>query len=197
MGRPGPGIDGSGENMKINILRVFFIPFGLAFLAGGPIAALGGDVSEYGVKAAFLYNFTKYIEWPPKVFAATNTPFIIGVSGDDLDKPVEGKTVGGRPIVLRRLGGFEEDQGAGIRKYRVLFTCCSEKGRLPGILAGLKGAPVLTVPGIGGLTAKGGMIMFGQEGSRIVLMANRAAGEKAGLKISSKLLKVAKISGGE
>ena len=186
--------------MKKTKLRVFLA---LAlFLALPVLGALAQDLSEYTVKAAYLLNFVKFVDWPDKVYADDDGAVVIGILGDDpfgdaLDEMVSGKVIEKHPVVIRRFDSFNGAQSAQLRRCHVLFISYSEKDRLSGILQAVRGAPVLTVSEIERFTAKGGMILFDQEGDRITLAINKRAAEKSGLILSSQLLQVARIYKGE
>lgn len=144
---------------------------------------------EYQVKAAFLLNFTKFIDWPHPETPDRDSPFGICVLGDDpfgtvLDQIVEGETVQGRKLVVQRV------MRPAPASCRVLFISQSEKD-VPGMLAELSGA-VLTVSEGAGFLREGGMIGFVIDNHRVRFNINLAAADKAGLKISSKLLNVAR-----
>lgn len=184
--------------MRTKRLQVFTAFLGLILALGRAENAWTQEVSEYTVKAAYLFNFTKFTEWPDKAFAGADSPLVIGILGDDpfgseLDKAVEGKTVNGRGLKVKRFNGYDGSQAAALRKCHVLFIAYSEKDRLRDVLQALSGAPVLTVSEIEQFPVKDGMILFDQEGQKIVLQINPTAAEKAGLKISSKLLMVSKV----
>jgi hypothetical protein len=170
--------------------------------AGGASRALSQDVNEYTVKAAYLYNFAKFVQWPDKAFGAKAMIFTIGILGTDpfgnlLEQAVDAKMVDGRSITIKRFDGFDDSKTGSIRKCQILFICYSEKDRLPQILNALQGASVLTVSEIERFPAKGGMILFDQEGDRITLAINPGPATKAGLTLSAKLLQVSKIYTGE
>ena len=170
--------------------------------AGGASRALSQDLNEYTVKAAYLYNFAKFIQWPEKAFGTKLTAFAIGILGNDpfgdlLEQAVDGKMVNGRSITIKRFDGFDDSKTAPIRKCQILFICYSEKDRLPEILSALQGAPVLTVSEIERFPAQGGMILFDQEGNRITLAINPGPAAKAGLSLSAQLMQVSKIYNGE
>jgi len=102
--------------------------------------------SEYGLKAAFLFNFAKYVEWPPEGFADKTSPLVIGVLGqnpfgNDLDQTVRSKTINGRSLQIKEIPHSVTEA----TNCHILFICTSEKKRLPEILSGLRGAHVLTV----------------------------------------------------
>jgi hypothetical protein len=153
----------------------------------------GGGVTEYQVKAAFLYNFTKFTDWPTNASAPSNTPIVIGIVGEDpfgktLDAVVSGETVRGRPLVVKRLRD-EED----LRSCQLLFSSRSAKDRLPALLSQLKGSPVLTVGDFDGFAQQGGMVNLLLVQKSVKIDINQAAVEEAGLQISAKLLKLARI----
>jgi len=147
--------------------------------------------TEYDVKAAFLYNFAKFVEWPPDTFKEPTAPLTVCVLGDDpfgeaLEKEFSGKTVQDRPIV------FEPLDHHAPAACQVLFVSASERKRVDAILQDLQGPPILTVSDIHRFVKHGGMIGFTLEDDRVRFEVNLAAAEQAGLKISSQLLKLAK-----
>jgi len=177
--------------------KVFLMGIGfLALLAGGIPAR--ADVSEYTVKAAYLYNFANFVTWPPGAFSGDGAPLVIGVVGEDpfgetLDKAINGKTAGGHPLKVKRFSSLEASGAAALKKCQILFICYSEKDRVSSILSAVKGSNVLTVSEIEGFSYKGGILLFDMVGSKISLVANTSAAKKAGLTISSKLLQICKI----
>jgi hypothetical protein len=176
-------------------MAVLSLNFIAAAGAGFPGHACGQEAlpSEYQMKAAYLYNFAKFVEWPPAALPTTNSPIIIGVLGDDpfdgfLDSTVQHKTIDGHPLAIRRLKTAAE-----AKTCHVLFISSSEKKNWPEISAALAGASVLTVSeNWDHFTAQGGMILLFMEGKRIYFEINNDAARKAGLKISSKLLLLGK-----
>jgi hypothetical protein len=162
-------------------------------LAGTLRAECGeaGVFTEYQVKALYLLNFTKYVDWPAEAFAGADAPITIGVLGenhfgDDLKTAVEGKTVNGRAIVVQ---AFNKDSDWG--KCHVLFISGSEKKRLGEILGKVKTLPVLTVGESDQFTQQGGIINFVKRDGKIRLEIDLNAARQAKLQISSKLLSVA------
>jgi hypothetical protein len=151
---------------------------------------------EYQVKAAYLFNFLKFVEFPGESFADPLAPIIIGVVGEDpfgnaLPQVVVGKTVQGRDLVIHVYRVGEDFRGA-----HILFISASEKKRLPLILASLRGWSVLTVADTPGFLDAGGMIQFLNENSRVRFAINVGATNQAKLKVSSKLLSLAKAIAG-
>jgi hypothetical protein len=152
--------------------------------------------AEYEVKAAFLHTFAQFTEWPPEAFASASAPLIIGIVGDDpfgriLDDAMRAEPIHGRPTVVRRV-----ERGENLRSCHVIFVSSSERRQLPQILAEIKGANVLTVSEIDRFAYFGGIITLSMEGPRVRFEINLKAAEQARLRISSKLLKLAKITGG-
>lgn len=167
----------------------------LALFAMGVVASSAQTPapSEYQIKAAFLYNFAKFVEWPPQMFLSPNTAInlcILGEDpfGDDLEQTIQGKIIHGRAVVIRRFKGMQ-----GLDVCHVLFVSSSEQKRLPQLLDSLKGRSVLTVGDIEGFAAAGGMINFTMQGNKVRFAINVDVTERAGLKLSSQLLKLATI----
>jgi hypothetical protein len=153
--------------------------------AGSPDSRL-----EYRVKAAFVYNFAKFVEWPQAV-GYGGKPFVIGVLGRDpfgriLDDTVNGKTVRGRTLVIQRLSSWAQ-----AHECDLLFVSGSENKRLPESLRGI-GRGVLVVGDSPDFVLSGGMIGLINEDSKVRFEINELAAERAGLKISSQLLKLAR-----
>ncbi len=150
------------------------------------------------VKAAYLYNFAKFVEWPDNVFENDKAPFVIGVLGDDpfgriLDDTVKAKKIATRGIRVRRFHWSGERDRTTLRSCHVLYISASERLRLDDILAALKEYPVLVVSDLHEFAHDGGMIGFVLKKGRIVFEINNQALERARLKASSKLLKLARI----
>ena len=148
--------------------------------------------SEYRVKAAFLYNFVKFVEWPATP-AAQEGPIEICVLGKDpfggaLERVVEGKTVNDRALVIRHFGDI-----AAARSCQVLFVSTSEAGRVSEIIKAVRGWSVLTVSEINRFSERGGIINFLMEGQRVRFRINTKMAASAGLTISSKLLELAVV----
>lgn len=149
---------------------------------------------EYEVKAAFIYNLAKFTEWPDQsdLFHEDST-IVIGILGDDpfgfsIEKVIGGKTVRGRVIQVKRFQSIEE-----IQSCQVLFISRSEDSNLSHILPVLQSMSVLTVSDLSEFNRSGGMVRFFIEQNKIRLAINVEAVERAHLKISSKLLSLAKI----
>jgi len=158
----------------------------LFLLAPAPVR---GEPLEYQVKAVFLLNFTKFVEWPAGAFAGADSPIEICVLGEDkfgasLDQAVAGEAVNGRRVTVRRIM-----EAPAARGCQVLFLGAPEKERAR-ILAGLE-TGILTVGEGESFTHEGGMIAFFIEKRHVRFAINQTAAEKAGLKLSARLLNVA------
>lgn len=171
----------------------------LALLAGSGLglAQSGSPVrfSEYDVKAAFLLNFLQFVEWPAAGTTNASTPMVIGVLGDypfgtALDETIKGETVQGRPLTIRRARQVTE-----LKECQLVFVCRSEKPRIREILAALRGGCALTVSDVEQFCQHGGIIGLVNEGGRIRFEINQAAAEQSNIKISSKLLRLARLTG--
>lgn len=151
-------------------------------------------VGEYQVKAAFLYNLIKFTDWPANSFTASEAPIVIGIVGEDpfgqtIDDLVRGETVCARPLVIRRLKADED-----LSRCHVLFISKSEKDRGTQILNQVKRRPVLTVSDTPGFAEQGGMVTLLLASKTVKLEINQAVAADAGLRISAKLLKLARLT---
>ena len=149
--------------------------------------------SEYVLKAGFLFNFAKYVEWPADAFAKPESPIIVAVVGPDpfgadLEKVLKGKTAKGRPLAIER---FRE--AAEVARCHILFVPRSESSRLPDIMKRLAGRPTLTVGEDQAFCKAGGALNILVERERARLEANPDAAERAKLTIDTKLLRAATI----
>jgi hypothetical protein len=165
----------------------------IAALSLAGLSAAQTPVSiEYEVKAAFLFHFAQFVEWPPESFKDAGTPLMYCTIGEDpfhgaLDASLSGKTIGARPFQVRHVKQTSEIQGC-----HVLFIGEKEKKLLPAVLELLKRNPVLLVGESERFVQDGGTIGFSLEENKIRFEINLEAAEKAKLKISSRLLTLAK-----
>jgi hypothetical protein len=147
--------------------------------------------SEYQVKATYLYNFGRFVQWPPNVAAAQGDSFPICVIGSDpfgtsLDSILAGETIEGKTVVAKRILKSQDAVNC-----RVLYIGASEESRLKDLLAALDKAGVLTVSDIPQFSQRGGMIQFVMVGNKVRFEVNLTSAQDAGLTLSSDLLKVA------
>ena len=163
----------------------------LGLLVGTARAGQQQD-AERELKAVFLYNFAKFVEWPPGGFPEPPAPVTLCVLGDDavgesLEAVVKGETLNGRRLVVRRPRDAQQ-----ARDCHVLFVGPAEKGRIPEVLTALRGTSVLTVGDGGDFLDHGGMIRFFLEQNRVRFDINLDAAERSHLSLSSKLLRLAR-----
>jgi YfiR/HmsC-like len=154
--------------------------------------AAAQSAPEYQVKAAFLFNFAKFVEWPADAFTSADAPLQICVLGKDpfgTDFGVIGnKTVSGHRVEVLHPSGVSQAKAC-----QIIFVASSEKQRVREILHDLRGASVLTVGDTLGFASQGGMINFVLEEDRVRFEINVKASERAHLKLSARLLTVAKL----
>lgn len=174
------------------IIAVRIVLVAMLIFGGAPSIARGESAPEYIVKAAFLYNFAKFVEWPADVFAGPASPIVLFVYGadpfGDALKSLKGKTANGRQIVVRYAANLGE-----LERCHLLFVSPSSMAYLPRILQATKGWNVLTVGDVDGFAQDGGIINMVKEESRIGIEINMEGAQRSRLKISSKLLGLAKI----
>jgi hypothetical protein len=177
--------------MNLTLSLIFFLGAALQLRAQGP--APGPAFDEYQVKAAFLYNFAKFVEWPLGTFATPSEPIVICIVGQDpfgstLDDMVQGKKIGDRFFAVRRLQDAQQAS-----KCQILFIGAGEWKRTRALLDAMKGAAILTVGETDDFTSFGGVVGFKLDGPRVRLQIAPDAGERSRLRISSKLLSLAEI----
>ncbi len=174
-------------------LKAWMVAVILLGLPGLDITARANaqNISEHQVKAAFLVNFTKYVEWPVENFGATNTPIVITILGDpdlaaEFGKIIVGKTINGHPLILRTISSAEQFTN----DCHIVFISSAAR-RTAQLLSQLQNASVLTVGDEDDFLDQGGAIRFARRDRKIRLEVNLTATNEAKLKISSKLLSVA------
>jgi hypothetical protein len=168
----------------------------------GFFATADGDLyaqrpTEYEVKAAFLYNFAKFVEWPTSYFTDSSEAVVIGILGkypfgSDLEKTIQGKTVRGRRLIIKRFNRLQTYQDC-----HILFISSSEDRYLKFIFDKLKNRPVLSIGEMDGFLENGGIINFMMQENKVRFQINIDAARDAGLKISSRLIRVSiNVEGG-
>jgi hypothetical protein len=167
-----------------------------ALAVGWAPSALGADSEqltiEHRVKAAFLYQFAGYVEWPPMTFAQPGTPVIIAVLGAaplaaELSHVAAGRSVGGRPVTVRRV-----NPGESLAGVHILFVGRDESARLGQLARHALPQSILTVSETDGALDQGSMINFVVVDRRVRFEVALDSAEKGGLKVSSRLLAVAR-----
>jgi len=176
------------------LLSGLVVAFGMS---AQPAAAQRSSFGEYEVKSALLYNLTKFVEWPAGAFPDAQTPTSLCILGQDpfgsaLTKIIAQKTANGRPLLIRRL-----QRGQPIRNCHVLYISASERKNLLRILESLKGSNVLTIGETDRFARSGGIVQIVLEEKQIRFEINLDAANREGIKISSKLLALARIVSGK
>jgi hypothetical protein len=176
-----------------HVLRRYVACIGAAWgLMAASAPAQPPKPTEYQVKAAYLYNFGKFIAWPDKAKSLdSGNAFHVCILGDDpfgnsLDTTVSDETVDGKKVVVKRIPRVQDASSC-----RIVFISRSEKVRVKTIMPALDTGTALTVSDIPGFTDVGGMIEFVIEENRVRFTVNLDAAQHAGLSLSSELLKVA------
>jgi YfiR/HmsC-like len=171
-----------------------FTPLKVALiLAATCLPGLRAQVNEYQVKAFFLYNFARYVEWPPQSFKSPTDPIVICILGSNpfgaaLDQAVAGREVDGRGFVIRQLADIHTGGNC-----RILFVNAGARKRFHSIAANLHGSGVLTVGETHGFADEGGVVTFKIEYGKVRFEINVQAAEREHLRISSKLLSLAAV----
>lgn len=148
---------------------------------------------EYLIKAAYLYNFAMFVEWPRETFPTATTPIVIGVVGADpfgvaLDRTMQDKRINKRPIVVERFKISDD-----IRRCHILFVSQAESARLVDVVRRVGTQPVLIVGDESEAMSRGGTIAFTVSDDKVGFEVNLSAARRAGLTISSKLLNLARV----
>lgn len=176
---------GSRRDPACSLFLMFLLVFQLNLIANS-------TAEEYSVKAAFLFHFAQFVEWPPETFKDSGSPLLYCTIGEDpfhgvLDASLNGKTIGARSLQVRHV-----TQPSELQACHVVFLAEKEKKLFPVILELLKGNSVLIVGESGHFVQEGGTIGFCLEENKMRFEINLEAAQKARLKISSRLLALAK-----
>jgi hypothetical protein len=189
-----------GPGSSLGVCRLAGVLAGAALLlsaVGTATSTPAGDSApEYEVKAAFIANFAKFVEWPTARVPAPGSALILAILGDDpfggsLSEAVGSKLVAGHPLEVRHVTNARDAAGA-----HVVFIAESERPRLPSILRELQQAPVLTVGDSDGYGAAGVIINLYVDRRRVRFEVNQAAAARAGLRLSAQLLAIARPAAG-
>lgn len=172
---------------SLGALCLLFVLSGLVRAAPAP--------TEYQVKAVFLFNFAKFVEWPALTFVSASSPFTVCVYGDDpfgadLDSVARGESVAGRPIVIRRIRERRD-----VSQCQIVYIADSADQELESVVAALDRRPTLTVSDLEGAARRGAMIHMTTVNNRIRLRINLDAVRAAHLTVSSNLLRAAEVVG--
>jgi hypothetical protein len=193
--------------VKTYIIAVVF----LLLFVGTQSLAESTSSREYEIKAAFLYNFLMFVDWPPEKMGDNSQPIIIGIIGDDpfenAFEPVKDKQVNNRNVIVKRFKGLEELKKSSeaerkqaiedIKKCHLLYICKSEQRLLKEIIDLIKDSSVLTVGSMENFLELGGIINFVLEEDKVRFEINLTTARQAKVQIRSQLLRLAKRVIGE
>lgn len=169
---------------------LFFLLGALAFSAADACAE---DSLEYEVKAGFLYNFTKFIQWPEESFNGKNSPIVIGILGSDpfgekFDRALSSEKSGGRSLIVKRFKTAADVEGC-----HIVFVSAREHEQLPRLFEKLKDTYTMTAGETEDFTRGGGVVRFFLEQGKVRFEINVTAAHRKKLEISSQLLNLARI----
>ena len=181
----------------------------VAAIAAIAIAEDSQASREYQVKAAFLYNFIQFVEWPPQKLSDSSKSINIAILGKDpfgkAFEPIKDKKIKGKDVVIKRYKSFEEmknlqgkdsseppEKIEALAECHLLFICSSEREKLKEIINVVKDYSILTVGEMDGFLEAGGIINWFVEDNKVRFEINLYAAEKSNLEIRSKLLRLAK-----
>jgi hypothetical protein len=175
--------------MRAKLGRAIRVSLCSVVCAASFVSLCRAQPSEYDVKAVFLLNFAKFVDWPASAFGNADSPIVICILGKDpfghaIDDLVQGEAVNGRRLIVRRIS-----QAPAAHTCQIVFTQPGKE--TPEILSGL-GPGVLTVGDGGDFIREGGIIAFLIENRHVRFDIDQKAAEAADLKLSSKLLSVAR-----
>ena len=166
--------------------------FALSVACAGRPWAASDAAPEYEVKAAFLYNFAKFVEWPTSAFTTPDEPLVFCIMGDDpfgasIDRIVKDRAANGRAIAIRR-----EVRADAVSSCHLIFAVAGDEVDVARVVHETSGAPVLTVGESPSFLDDGGIIGLVVDGGKVRFEINARGAEQAGLKVSSQLLKLAR-----
>jgi hypothetical protein len=184
--------------VKKEVVKYRFVFSKSVFLIAGLLSLYftvpAQQYTEYEVKAAYLFNFGKFIEWPAQTEYVDANTYLIGIYrnnpfGNILDKALKGRMINNRKIVIKRIFTLEE-----IKNCQILFISDITKAEMEEVLTFLQKKPVLTVgDNLDHFCESGGIINFTHQYAKSRFYINNKVAIRAGLTISSKLLSLAKI----
>jgi hypothetical protein len=175
------------------------LPIWLAFFIALPAIGLQqppqiSTAREYQLKAAFLFNFTQFVEWPAASLSEPDAPLVIGILGEDpfgtyLEEIVAGEKINNHPLEIRRFRAVKD-----VTQCHILFINLKGNAAQSEVLTSLKNKSILTVGDADRFIRNGGMIRFVKENNKIRIRIDLETAKQAGLTISPKLLRLAEIT---
>jgi hypothetical protein len=174
---------------------VFFVValLSVTIIGSSSVRSQTRQEAEYRLKAVYLMNFLQFVDWPDSTFSGEDAPIVLGILGLDpfgriMDETLQNEKVGERPIVVKRFRTLDQ-----LDECNALFVSASEKGDLGRIFERISDSPVLTVSDIDGFEDSGGGICFYVEKNKVRFSINIRTMRFANLKVSSKLLRLARV----
>jgi hypothetical protein len=174
--------------------RAWVLTLALLLLGAAPMAV--AETKESDLKAAFVFNFSQFVEWPTNNFASTNSPFVIGVLGGSndfvktLSDLVRNEKNAGHPMTVRASRSVND-----LRDCEIVYIGSSEAPRLREIMAHLRDRSVLTVSDMDDFIEQGGIIRLYTSNNKMRMKISLDAAKRSRLTISSKLLRLAEVVG--
>ena len=185
--RIGPAEEYTRINELLNVVRILWSVI-LLLLIGGSASHGDAPTREYQIKLAFLHKFVKFVTWPGEAFQSADDPLRIAVYGRDAFSgslnSIAGKIAKGRELTVHRVETVED-----LVAYHVVFIPASAEEQISTILEALDHSPTLTVGETDGFATRGGMMNFVIVKNKVRFEINMQAADRAGLKISSQLLR--------
>lgn len=169
----------------------------VAIIAAGVVAPSGSraSVGEDEVKAAFLLNFTRYVDWPASTFSGARAPFVICILDDTEFASTATKVIGDRKVEDRPITVSSRADLASAKDCHILFLPASQVEQQATVISEVSEVSVLTVSDSEGFAQMGGIANFRRAGTKLRLEINREAAAKARLKVSARLLRIADVVG--
>ncbi len=182
-----------GGSIAYRIVRLSVLVFLFVLFNRSILFSQSQKEIEYRFKAVYLFNFLQFTEWPDSAFENSTSPIIIGIIGEDpfgpvLEEAIQSEKINDRSIVVRRFRWIDE-----VTHCHALFVSPSEKENLNFIFRRVADLPILTMSDLNHFGDSGGAITFYLENNRIRFEVNMNALRRSGLKLSSKLLRLARI----
>lgn len=178
--------------LRHHILKMLLLFLGVVVPVAASAIDTATNITEYQIKAAFIYKFCLYIEWPENAFPASGSPIVIGIAGPEnfislLENIVKDRTVNDRPLLIRHI-----DSTTAIEGVHLLFVTRSEQAYLPQLAARTQNLPVLLVTESDDSLDQGSSVNFVVEDNRVRFDVGLGNAEQKGLRLSAQLLKVAR-----
>ncbi len=181
--------------MKIKNYILVIIVMALVMASALQAGAESAISREHQIKAAFIYNFIKFIDWPEEKLAKSDGVITIGIVGNDpfdgAFEPIIKKKIKNKKLVIKRFSDSDQDKKA-LKECHLLYICPMERENLNKITEAVKDSCVLTVGETADFSEAGGIITFVMEDKKVRFEINHAAAKKAGLEVRSQLLRLAK-----